>query len=160
MNILVLCTGNSARSILLEHLLNRYGNGRVTAYSAGSKPSGQVHPQSIDLLKKEGFDVSAARSKNWDEFAESDAPQMNIVITVCGSAAAETCPIWPGAPIRTHWGVEDPAAADPDAQPHAFRQTYDVLSRRAQAFLDLPLETARHNISQLQSDINAIGHLP
>ncbi len=100
MNILVLCTGNSARSILLESIFNHTGAGRVRAFSAGSNPSGKVHPQSVTLLESEGYDVSQARSKSWDEFAQDDAPEMDMVITVCGSAAEETCPMWPGAPIR------------------------------------------------------------
>ena len=141
MNILVLCTGNSARSILLESLLNTLGQGRVTAYSAGSNPSGKVHPQSLVLLGEKGHDTSDARSKSWDEFGTEDAPVMDLVVTVCGSAANEECPMWPGAPLRTHWGVEDPAAAsEPDWDP-AFRTAFDILEKRAKAFLDLPLET-------------------
>ena len=140
MNILVLCTGNSARSILLECLLNDLGQGRVTAYSAGSQPSGKVHPQSLTLLAAKGTDTSALRSKSWDEFALPDAPQMDAVITVCGSAANETCPMWPGAPVRAHWGVEDPAAAaQPDWQ-EAFQTAHDILERRAKAFLAEPVE--------------------
>ncbi len=135
MNILVLCTGNSARSILLECLLNDLGAGRVTAYSAGSRPSGQVHPQSLRLLAAKGIDTSVLRSKSWDEFARDDAPVMDVVITVCGSAAAEECPFWPGAPVRTHWGVEDPAAADESDWDAAFQTAHDILERRARAFL-------------------------
>ena len=140
MNILVLCTGNSARSILLESLLNRLGEGRVTAYSAGSQPAGAVHPQSIDLLKGEGIDTLALRSKSWDEFAAPDAPVMDAVITVCGSAASETCPIWPGAPVRAHWGVEDPAAAPDSEAAEAFRTAWEILQRRTVAFLAEPVE--------------------
>ncbi|MEL7098645.1 MAG: arsenate reductase ArsC [Pseudomonadota bacterium] len=139
MNILVLCTGNSARSILLESILNQ--SGRVTAYSAGSQPAGKVHPQSLTLLGEEGIDTSAARSKSWDEFAEGDAPVMDAVITVCGSAAEETCPMWPGAPVRAHWGVEDPAAAAEPDWDNAFRTAYDILGRRAARFLSEPIET-------------------
>jgi arsenate reductase len=135
MNILVLCTGNSARSILLESLLNHLGQGRVTAYSAGSQPAGRVHPQSLALLAAKGHDVAGFRSKSWDEFAAQGAPRMAAVITVCGSAAGETCPIWPGAPLRALWGVEDPAAATPDQAPEAFAQAYAILQRRAEAFL-------------------------
>lgn len=141
MNILVLCTGNSARSILLESLLNIHGQGRVTAYSAGSQPTGKVNPNAIVLLGNEGHDVSAFRSKSWDEFAQDDAPEMAVVITVCGSAAEETCPIWPGAPIRAHWGVEDPAAASETEAPAAFAEAYAILKRRALAFLAEPVET-------------------
>ncbi|MGR3492618.1 MAG: arsenate reductase ArsC [Shimia sp.] len=135
MNILVLCTGNSARSILLEHILRERSGGRVNAFSAGSQPSGNVHPQSLRLLAQEGFDTSDARSKSWDEFAGDDAPLMDAVITVCGSAAGEECPMWPGAPARAHWGVEDPAAASQDDWDRAFRQAYDILGRRADHFL-------------------------
>ena len=102
MNILVLCTGNSARSILLESILNTESVGRVRAFSAGSQPAGEVHPQSLKLLEEKGHDTTHARSKSWDEFAADDAPLMDIVITVCGSAAEETCPVWPGAPVRSH----------------------------------------------------------
>lgn len=141
MNILVLCTGNSARSILLESLLNTLGDGRVTAYSAGSQPAGRVHPQSLALLEAKGVDARDFRSKSWDEFGATGAPEMAAVITVCGSAAGETCPMWPGAPLRAHWGVEDPAAA-PDAEaPAAFAQAYAILHRRAAAFLAEPVET-------------------
>ena len=134
-NILVLCTGNSARSILLECLLRRLGEGKITAYSAGSQPSGMVHPQSIKLLTANGYDVSALNSKSWDVFAAPDAPQMHAVITVCGSAAGETCPIWPGAPLRAHWGVDDPAAVTGPDTPAAFQTAYEILHRRASAFV-------------------------
>jgi arsenate reductase (thioredoxin) len=157
MNILVLCTGNSARSILLESILNRYGADRLTAYSAGSLPSGAVHPQSLILLGQLDYDTSGARSKSWDEFAQSTAPEMDVVITVCGSAAAETCPIWPGTPLRTHWGVEDPAAAaKPDWEP-AFQTAYDTLLKRALAFLELPIETMTR--TELTAHLNQIGTL-
>ncbi|MGR3468302.1 MAG: arsenate reductase ArsC [Shimia sp.] len=135
MNILVLCTGNSARSILLEHILRDRSGGRITTFSAGSKPSRQVHPQSLRLLAQEGYDTSGARSKSWDEFAGDDAPVMDAVITVCGSAAGEECPIWPGAPVRAHWGVEDPAAAAEPDWDRAFRTAYAILGRRADHFL-------------------------
>lgn len=141
MNILVLCTGNSARSILLEAILNAEGAGRVRAYSAGSQPKGAVHPQSLTLLEAKGLPTRDARSKSWDEFASPDAPQMDAVITVCGSAAAETCPMWPGAPLRAHWGIEDPAAAPEADQPAAFALAYDLLAAKARAFLSVPFET-------------------
>lgn len=140
MNILVLCTGNSARSILLEHILNRQGAGRVHAFSAGSKPTGQVHPQSIRLLESLGHDVSSARSKSWDEFETPDAPVMDAVITVCASAAGETCPIWPGAPVRAHWGVDDPAAAPQADWETAFSTAHAILERRALALLKYRFE--------------------
>ncbi|ATG43344.1 putative protein ArsC [Phaeobacter piscinae] len=157
MNILVLCTGNSARSILLETLLNSHGNGRVNAFSAGSRPTGAVHPQSLTLLAEKGHDTSAARSKSWDEFATEGAPQMDLVITVCASAAGETCPIWPGTPLRAHWGVEDPAAAAKPDWDAAFRLAYDRLERRALAFLDLPLED--RDTDTLRQDLIRIGEL-
>ncbi len=135
MNILVLCTGNSARSILLEAILTQHSNAKITAFSAGSKPAGQVHPESLALLQSRGFDTTSFRSKSWDEFGAPDAPQMDAVITVCGSAAAEECPYWPGAPVRVHWGVDDPAAAPPEEQPLSFQIAYDLLNAKAQQFL-------------------------
>ena len=156
MNILVLCTGNSARSILLESILNHDGAGRVRAFSAGSQPAGRVHPQSLALLGALAHDTRSARSKSWDEFAGPNAPKMDAVITVCGSAAGETCPIWPGAPIRAHWGVEDPAAAPVAEQPAAFQAAYDILHRRATALLALDLSDP----TSLRADIERIGTLP
>lgn len=155
MNILVLCTGNSARSILLECILNRDSGGRVKAWSAGSKPSGSVHPQSVDLLTRLGYPTSDLRSKGWDEFGAADAPQMDAVITVCGSAAGETCPIWPGTPIRAHWGVEDPAAVKPEDQPAAFEAAYAKLKARADAFLALDFEA--FDAPQLRAHLDRIG---
>lgn len=152
MKILVLCTGNSARSILLENLLNRLGQSRVLAFSAGSHPTGAVHPQTLQLLRSKGYDVAGLRSKSWDEFSGQNAPVMDLVITVCGSAAAETCPIWPStkqvgkmgdktrAPLRAHWGIDDPAAAKPEDWPAAFAQAYARLSARANAFMAFPFE--------------------
>ncbi len=143
-NLLVLCTGNSARSILLEAILNDMGRGRVQAFSAGSKPAGRVHPQSLRLLGDLGYDTSGFRSKSWDEFAEADAPKLDAVITVCASAAGETCPIWPPkdgvAPARAHWGVEDPAAAQEPGWDAAFKTAYSILKRRAEAFLAQDIE--------------------
>lgn len=141
MNILVLCTGNSARSILLESILSKHGQGRVTAFSAGSKPAGRVHPAAQALLAEKEYSTDHLRSKSWDEFAAPGAPEMDIVITVCGNAAAEECPYWPGAPVTTHWGVEDPAAAPEPEWRAAFGTAYDILARRVQAALDAPLET-------------------
>lgn len=155
MNILVLCTGNSARSILLEAILNRYGADRITAYSAGSQPSGAVHPQSLILLDQLGYDTSTARSKSWDEYDQPSAPVMDVVITVCGAAAAEACPIWPGAPIRAHWGVEDPAAVDKPNREAAFSKTYAMLHKRASALLDVPFETMIR--AELLAQLTQIG---
>ncbi len=157
MNILVLCTGNSARSILLESILNQAGQGRVRAFSAGSQPAGAVHPQSLRLLGELGYDTSEARSKSWDEFAADDAPEMDIVITVCGSAAGETCPMWPGAPLRAHWGVEDPAAAPEQDWDDAFRTAYGQLHKRAATLLDMPIESM--DTGTLQATLNRIGTL-
>lgn len=158
MNILVLCTGNSARSILLESILNHASQGRVTAYSAGSQPAGKVHPQSLVLLGKKGHDTSGARSKSWDEFGAADAPQMDAVITVCGSAAGETCPMWPGAPVRAHWGVEDPAKAEEADWETAFTTAYEILTRRAQALL--AQDIASMDAHTLKAELDRIGTLP
>ncbi|MGB3148129.1 MAG: arsenate reductase ArsC [Paracoccaceae bacterium] len=137
MNILVLCTGNSARSILLEAILGRLGAPLgLRAYSAGSRPAGHVHPQSLRLLAGYGYPLEGLRSKSWEEFGEPGAPQMDAVITVCGSAAGESCPLWPGAPLRAHWGVEDPAASAEADWPTAFQAAYDALFARATYFID------------------------
>ena len=157
MNILVLCTGNSARSILLESIFNTLGAGRIRAYSAGSCPTGKVHPQSLVLLGELGQDTNGARSKSWDEFAAADAPEMDIVITVCASAAGETCPVWPGAPVRSHWGVEDPAAAEQPEWDQAFRTAYTTLEKRAKALLELPFETM--NATELTQQLKRIGEI-
>jgi arsenate reductase (thioredoxin) len=157
MNVLVLCTGNSARSILLESILNHQGAGRVRAWSAGSQPKGTVHPQSIALLDELGYDTGGLRSKSWDEFAGPGALVMDLVITVCGSAAGEVCPVWPGAPLRAHWGVEDPAAAPPEQQEAAFAAAYDRLHSRALALLQLPLPLLSRET--LRAELTRIGTL-
>lgn len=157
MNILVLCTGNSARSILLESILSHKSDGRITGFSAGSTPSGKVHPQSLILLAEKGYPTDGLRSKSWDEFGTDDAPQMDIVITVCGSAAAEECPYWPGAPIRVHWGVEDPAAAAEPDWDAAFNTAYDQLHTRAMAFL--ALDTDGMDQATLTKELTRIGTL-
>ncbi|UWQ64410.1 arsenate reductase ArsC [Leisingera caerulea] len=157
MNILVLCTGNSARSILLESIFNTLGAGRVRAYSAGSNPTGKVHPQSLVLLEELGHDTSGARSKSWDEFAAEDAPEMDMVITVCASAAGETCPVWPGAPVRAHWGVEDPAAAAQPDWDAAFRAAYATLEKRAKALLEMPFATM--SPADLSQQLKRIGEI-
>ena len=142
MNVLFLCTGNSARSILAEAYLNLAGKGRFHAFSAGSKPGGQVNPFALELLQKNRIPTSGMRSKSWDEFAGPNAPKMDFVITVCDSAAAEPCPFWPGQPATAHWGVPDPAAAEgpDDAKRKAFLAAYATLSNRINLLLSLPVE--------------------
>ena len=142
-HVLFLCTGNSARSILAEAVLNREGQGRFIAHSAGSRPTGKPNPFAISLLQREGIDTGFARSKSWDEFAVPGAPKMDFVFTVCDQAAAEECPYWPGQPMSAHWGLPDPAAVEgSDAEKAlAFAATYRALLRRIQAFTALPLAT-------------------
>ena len=142
-NVLVLCTGNSARSILGEALFNHLGAGRVRAYSAGSQPSGRVNPVALETLEKHGVPLpSDVRSKSWDEFAAPGAPQIDYIFTVCASAAGETCPIWPGHPTTAHWGIADPAHVEPmEARREAFEVAYQALEKRIKAFLALDLES-------------------
>ena len=141
-NVLVLCTGSSARSILAEALFNHLGGGRFTAYSAGSQPSGTVNPVALETLDKHGVPLPEARSKSWDEFAAPGAPEMDFIFTVCASAAGEACPIWPGHPTTAHWGIADPAHVEPlAARREAFATAYRQLARRIGAFVALPLET-------------------
>ena len=140
-NVLFLCTGNSARSILAEAILNKEGGGRFRAFSAGSFPKGEVHPRAISLLGELGFATDGLRSKSWDEFAKAAAPELDFIFTVCDNAAGETCPIWPGRPITAHWGIEDPAAVEGAGQRAAFWQAYQALHRRIGLFLALPLES-------------------
>lgn len=136
-NVLFLCTGNSARSILAEAYLNAAGKGRYRAYSAGSKPGGKVNPHALRLLAEKGITAEGARSKSWDEFARAGAPKMDLVVTVCDNAAGETCPVWPGAPTRAHWGVDDPAAVEgSDAEKRAaFEKAFLELKAKIDAFL-------------------------
>lgn len=138
-NVLFLCTGNSARSILAEALLNHDGAGRFKAYSAGSFPKGDVHPMAIEVLRGLGFPHEGYRSKSWDEFATESAPVFDFIFTVCDNAAGETCPIWPGHPMTAHWGIEDPAAVEGEDQRDAFIQALRYLRRRIELFLALPL---------------------
>lgn len=140
-NVLFLCTGNSARSILAEAILNQEGQGAFRAWSAGSQPKGTPHPYALDLLGHLGHGTSFARSKSWDEFSAPDAPEMHFVFTVCDSAAAETCPIWPGHPMTAHWCIPDPAAATGNEAERrlAFADAYRMLSRRISAFVNLPV---------------------
>lgn len=139
-HVLFLCTGNSARSILAEVLLNSMAGGRFVAHSAGSQPAGRVNPFAIELLQKNRLPTAGLRSKNWDEFAAAGAPQLDFVFTVCDNAAGETCPVWPGQPVTAHWGVEDPAAVigDDDEKRRAFLRAFTTLKRRIELFLALP----------------------
>ena len=141
-NVLFLCTGNSARSILAEAYLNSAGKGRFNAYSAGSRPGGRVNPFALELLEKSRIATSGLRSKSWDEFAVPGAPRMDFVFTVCDTAAAEPCPYWPGQPMTAHWGVPDPAAVDgsDEVKRKAFRSALQVLSTRINLLLNLPVE--------------------
>lgn len=140
--VLVLCTGNSARSILGEALFNHLGGGRIRAFSAGSQPTGTVNPLALETLASHGVPLPEARSKSWDEFAAPGAPAIDYIFTVCASAAGETCPIWPGHPTTAHWGIADPAHVEPlAARQAAFERAYQLLRQRVEAFLQLPLET-------------------
>ncbi|WP_186389098.1 arsenate reductase ArsC [Stappia sp. TSB10P1A] len=156
-NVLFLCTGNSARSILAEAILNREGMGRFKAFSAGSQPKGEVHPQALALLEKLNHDTGFARSKSWEEFAQPGAPVMDFVFTVCDNAAGEACPVWPGQPMTAHWGVPDPAAVEGTAidQALAFADTYRMLATRISIFTALPL--ASLDRMTLQSRLGEIG---
>ncbi len=141
-NVLFLCTGNSARSIMAEAILDRAGRGRFKAFSAGSHPKGKINPHALDLLRKFNYDVSSLRSKSWAEFAKPGAPDLDFVFTVCDNAAGESCPLWPGQPITAHWGIPDPAAAEGSAAEIAlaFKDAYRMLNRRIDLFLALPIE--------------------
>ena len=139
-NVLFLCTGNSARSILAEAIISSLGGGRFKGYSAGSHPKGQVHPLALDLLRQMKLPTAGLRSKSWDEFAAPGAPEMDFVFTVCDSAAQEPCPVWPGHPVTAHWSVADPAALEgtPETVERAFRDAYFTLEKRIELFLSLP----------------------
>ena len=156
-NVLFLCTGNSARSVLAEAILNRAGAGRFRAFSAGSHPKGAVHPYALDLLRNQNLPVDGLRSKSWDEFAVAGAPEMHFVFTVCDDAAAEVCPIWPGQPISAHWGVPDPAAAGGSEAERrfAFADAFRMLGNRISIFVSLPM----HSLDRLalQERLDAIG---
>lgn len=154
--VLFLCTGNSARSIFGEVIMNAMGHGRFVAHSAGSHPAGRVNPMTIDLLQKNRLPTEGLRSKNWDEFAQPNAPKLDFVFTVCDDAANEVCPIWPGQPVTAHWGVEDPAAVegDDDAKRKAFLRAFTTLKRRIELFLSLPHgKMDKLALSQRLSDI-------
>ena len=159
-NVLFLCTGNSARSILAEGILNKKGRGVFTAFSAGSHPSGVVRPEALKQLDSAGLPTAGLRSKSWDEFSAADAPRMNFVFTVCDNAANEVCPYWPGQPMTAHWGFPDPAAVEgsDDVKREAFRQTVRQIRTRVQLFLSLPLETLDR--MAIENRMRAIGKQP
>jgi len=159
MNVLFLCTGNSARSILAESILNQAGKGRFKGFSAGSHPAGQINPFAIELLQKQHFSLEGLRSKNWDEFAKPGSPQLDFVITVCDKAAGEVCPVWPGQPMTAHWGIEDPAAieGDDETKRRAFAKAFREMNTRILIFASLPL----HKLDKiaLKRELDAIGKL-
>lgn len=159
-NVLFLCTGNSARSIIAEVVLNKIGNGRFHAFSAGSHPRGEVHPMAIKVLGAQGYDTSAVRSKSWEAFAAPGAPVMELVFTVCDKAAGEVCPVWPGQPVTAHWGFPDPAAVDGNeyTQHQAFLATVVEMSHRLRQLVSLPLETIDR--LSLQNELRAMGVRP
>ena len=156
-NVLFLCTGNSARSIIAEAILNRVGQGRFQAFSAGSRPRGRVHPDTVELLRQLHFDVSSLRSKSWSEFAASHAPQLDFVFTVCDNAAGETCPVWPGRPMTAHWGIPDPAEATGNEAEirFAFADALRMLTNRINIFISLPIRSLDQ--LALQKRLDAIG---
>jgi arsenate reductase (thioredoxin) len=158
-NLLILCTGNSARSILAESILNKLGGGRVRGFSAGSHPTGNVNPLALELLNELGYPTEGARSKSWDEFAAPAAAPIDFVVTVCDNAAGEVCPIWPGHPVTGHWGIPDPAAVEGSKATRmaAFRQAFDALQARIEAFLALPLTTI--DKTSLKARMQAIGEM-
>jgi protein-tyrosine-phosphatase len=158
-NILFLCTGNSARSIMAEAILNEIGAGKFRGFSAGSQPKASVHPETLRLLRSLGYNTVDFRSKSWDEFAEPDAPKFDFVFTVCDNAAAEACPLWPGQPVTAHWGIPDPASATgtPAEVALAFKDAYRLLNHRIGAFVALPL----HSLNRLviESKLREIGQM-
>ena len=158
-NVLFLCTGNSARSILAEALIERFGEGRFRGFSAGSHPKGAVHPLALDLLDSLGYKTEGFRSKGWEEFARAGAPELDFVFTVCDNAAGEVCPVWPGSPVTAHWGVPDPAAAEGDdiARKNAFRTAYRQLENRIRLFANLRI--AELDRLALKRKVDEIGNL-
>ena len=158
-NVLFLCTGNSARSIMAECSLNRWAGGRFRGFSAGSHPRGQIHPMTLDILQKMNIKVDGLRSKSWEEFARPDSPRLDFVFTVCDQAAGETCPLWPGQPMTAYWGVEDPAAfvGSSAAQLQVFQRVYLALDNRIKLFTSLRLEEL--DKLTLQDRINEIGSI-
>jgi len=158
-NVLFLCTGNSARSILAEVLLNQMGRGRFRAYSAGSTPAGRVNPYALELLQKNRLPTEGLASKSWDVFADVQAPRMDFVFTVCDNAAGEVCPVWPGQPMNAHWGISDPAAVegDDEARRKAFFRAYNELSHRIGIFVNLPMD--KLDRLTLQKRLDEIGRV-
>jgi len=156
-NVLFLCTGNSARSILGEAILNRRGQPNFRAFSAGSHPTGRVNPYALQQLESAGLPVEGLRSKSWDEFAKSGAPQMHFVFTVCDTAAAEICPVWPGQPVTAHWGIPDPAGVIGSSEEitRAFRDAFVTIGRRIDLFLSLPLE--KLDALAVKKEVDRIG---
>jgi arsenate reductase len=159
-DVLFLCTGNSARSILAEALLQRWGVGRFRAHSAGSQPRGEVHPLALQTLRENNHAAEGFRSKSWDEFAVPGAPGLDFVFTVCGNAARESCPVWPGQPVSAHWGVDDPAAVEgsEEQKRRAFRRAYVELEARIKVFTSLPIE--RLDLVALKRQLDEIGKTP
>jgi len=154
-NILFLCTGNSARSVLGEALMNKMGAGHFRAYSAGSQPKGEVHPMSLEVFESFGYPTEGLYSKNWNEFTRPGGPEFDFIFTVCDNAAGESCPVWPGKPITAHWGVEDPAAVEGAGQRQAFVDALSYLKRRIELFLMLPLKSIDE--MAMRSKLAAIG---
>jgi protein-tyrosine-phosphatase len=159
-NVLFLCTGNSARSILAEALLEQHGAGRFRAFSAGSRPRGEVHPLALELLQRSNLPTAGLRSKSWDEFSGPTAPKLDFVFTVCGNAAHEVCPVWPGGPLRAHWGIDDPAAVEGSKalRMQAFERALAELEARIRQFLNLPLDAL--DVDTLRARLQAIGAPP
>ncbi len=162
-NVLFLCTGNSARSVMAEAVMNRVGGGKFRAYSAGSQPKGAVNPRTLALLKSLNYDVSGYRSKSWDEFAQAGAPQLDFVFTVCDNAANEICPVWPGQPMSAHWGVPDPAEAQGSEAviAQAFADAYRMLNNRITIFVNLPVASLdRLSLQKKMDEIGAMRRDP
>jgi len=158
-NVLFICTGNSARSIMAEAILNHLGRDQFKAYSAGSHPKGLVHPMTLEVLSSQGYDLSNLYSKGWESFAQSEAPKMDFIFTVCDQAAGENCPVWPGQPITAHWGFTDPAAAtgSPEKQLKIFKAVEGQIANRIRLFLNLPVEKLDH--LSLQARVRELGQL-
>lgn len=161
-DVLFLCTGNSARSVMAECALNRWGRGRFHAFSAGSHPRGQIHPLTLEVLERHNLPVEGLRSKSWDEFARPDSPPLDFVFTVCDQAAGETCPIWPGQPMTAHWGISDPAAAvgTKEVQLRAFERAYVELDTRIRLFTSLPIDQLDQLSLQCRLDDIGVTRIP